>query len=746
MSQIEKFISPFIAQQFPSFYREEGPNFIAFVKAYYEWMEQSGQPIREARSLLDYLDIDSTSDTFITYFKNTFIQSLPESVVVDKKLLLKHILDLYRSKGSQRAYELLFRLVYGEEIELYVPSQYIFKPSDNTWKVPTYIETTSHPKIARLIGTKIRTNAGSTAIVESVDKKIVNGRTINILSLTNVKGAFKKGDRVYQAIASDVPEQNGPIIIGSLNAIAITNGGTDYNIGDQLNVAGSGVEAKAKVLSINNNAVGSVNFILLNGGTGYSTNATVTVKQTLNLDIANTTGVFSSNQVILDTTTNANGTISFANSSFIQVIDRSTTLSYQVGSQVTTPTGSATIQRITGGTGTGASFRVGGITNKEILNLNTDLISDYFDTLLDQTSNTFLLTLDSVSGTFTVGHTVNSTANVVMLEGSVLSSNNVANGESMSNSSLGISGLYVYRADISHVWVTSSSDSDLTNANLVAGTILVSNTSSSVLQLVTTPSKQTITGNATIETVTGSNVTLSSVNGYFIPSKTLTSNSGATANITSTIRLTDWSFPLNLFGDTNLDTAINTALTYTIFEVGTISFLSQINPGTQYTTKVYIDVIEPAVAALNITDTFGNLKGHNAVIDSKIVGGNGIITSVEIINSGYGYLNNETVILTSANNQTYVEGVTIVDNIGKGEGRWLSRKSFSSDVMNIQDGLFYQDFSYQIVAEKMLSMYETLVRNLVHPSGIALYGRYRLNDERIDDESTLTESEIIATV
>lgn len=739
---LEKLVSPFIAQQFPSFYKTEGPNFIAFVKAYYEWLEQSGQPVYEARSLLDYIDLDSTTDSFLKYFKNTLVQSLPDSVVVDKRLLMKHILELYRSKGSQRAYELLFRLVYGEEIELYIPSQYIFKPSDNTWKVPVYIETTGHPKIASLIGKKIKNNAGATAIVESVDKKIVNGRTINILSLTNVRGDFRRGDRIYQAISTDVTAVDGPIIIGSLNAVAITNGGTDYTVGDILDVGGSGVEAKAKVLSITNNAVGSVNFILLDGGSGFSTNATVTVKQTLNLDIANTVGVFSANQTVIDTTTSANGTIAAGNSTFLQVINRSTTLAFQVGDQVTTPTGSAYIQRITGGTGTGASFKVGGITNKEILNLNTDIISDYYNTLLDQTSNTVLLPLNTISGTFTAGHTVSSTANVVMLEGSILSSNNVANGESLSNSSLGISGLYVYRADVNHVWSTSTTDSNLTNANLVSGVILVSNISSSAIQLVTTPTKQTITGNATIQTVTGSNVTLSSVNGYFVPTKTLTSNSGATANITAVTRLTDWNFPLNITSATNLDTPIEDALSYSILEIGTISFLSQINPGTNYTTKVYIDVLEPAVAALNITDVFGRLKGHNATIDSRIVGGNGIITAVEIINSGFGYLNNETVTLSTSTNQTVVDGVSIVDLKGKGEGRWLNRRSFPSDVMNIQDGLFYQDFSYQIVAEKMLSMYETLVRTLVHPSGIALYGRYRLNDELIDDESSLVESSI----
>ena len=745
MSQIEKFISPFIAQQFPSFYKEEGPNFIAFVRAYYEWMEQSGNIIHETRSLLDYIDIDSTADTFITHFKNTFIKSLPETVVVDKKLLLKHILDLYRSKGTQRSYELLFRLVYGEDIELYIPSQYIFKTSDNTWKVPTYIETTSHPKIANLVGTMIKTNADSVAIVESVNKKIVNGRIVNILILSNVKGSFIKGDRIYQAIASDVTNKDGPIITGSLNVVAITNGGTDFSIGDKLNVNGSGVEAKAKVVSVSNNInVGAVTFKIFDGGTGFTTDALVTVKQTLNLNIANTTGVFSNNQIIVDSTTNANGTISFTNNSFVQIIDRSTTLSYRIGSQVTTSTGSATIQRISGGTGTGASFKVGEITNKEILNLNTDIINNYLNTILDQTSNTVLLTLNSVTGTFSVGNTVNSTANAIMLEGLIVSSNTVANGESMSNSSLGISGLYVYRADVSHVWVTSSTDSNLTNANLVPGTILVSNTSSSVIQLVNEPVKITITGNATIQTVSGSNVTLSSVNGYFIPSSILTSSSAATANITSISRLTNWSFPLNSMGSTNLDTTLNIALTYVILEVGTILYLSQINPGTQYTTKVYIDVIEPLVVALlNFTEPNGRIKGHNATIDSKFVGQDGIITAVEIIKSGYGYINNETVTLSSIDNQTIVQGITIVDHIGKDEGRWLNRKSFSSDVMNIQDSLFYQDFSYQIVAEKMLSMYETLVRNIVHPSGIALYGAYRLNDELIDDESSLVYSSII---
>jgi hypothetical protein len=45
---VEKYISNFVESQFPVFYQEEGPNFILFMKAYYEWMETEGYggPIR----------------------------------------------------------------------------------------------------------------------------------------------------------------------------------------------------------------------------------------------------------------------------------------------------------------------------------------------------------------------------------------------------------------------------------------------------------------------------------------------------------------------------------------------------------------------------------------------------------------------------------------------------------------------------------------------------------------------------
>ena len=45
MRDIETKISPFVQNMFPQFYKEDGENFITFVKAYYEWLEQNHQEL-----------------------------------------------------------------------------------------------------------------------------------------------------------------------------------------------------------------------------------------------------------------------------------------------------------------------------------------------------------------------------------------------------------------------------------------------------------------------------------------------------------------------------------------------------------------------------------------------------------------------------------------------------------------------------------------------------------------------------
>ena len=45
--------SNIIEQQFPDYVRDDGPNLVAFLKAYYEWAEQANNAIEVSKNLLN---------------------------------------------------------------------------------------------------------------------------------------------------------------------------------------------------------------------------------------------------------------------------------------------------------------------------------------------------------------------------------------------------------------------------------------------------------------------------------------------------------------------------------------------------------------------------------------------------------------------------------------------------------------------------------------------------------------------
>lgn len=579
---IEKFVSPFIPQQFPAFYKEEGPNFIAFVKAYYEWMESTGQALERSRALLAYADVDTTEQEFIKYFKNQYLHSLPETIISDKRLLVKHILDLYRAKGTPRAYELLFRLVFNEDIEIYIPGNFILKPSDGEWVVPRYIEVSDNEYLENLIGKQIyNSSRNATAVVETVNRKIVNSKLIHVMYLTSITGRFKYGEKILSASVPEITLANAPTIVGSLTAVTIENGGSGFATGDIVDVYGNGVGAKARIAAVRDEN-GKVDFRLVDGGSGYSIDAVVTVATALDLLVANTVSLFAVGDTITSSNTSANGTLTFANSSFLQLINFSTGLNFNIGDNITNGNGAtATVTGTIGGGGSGASFRVGGLVNKEILFVNTDKIQNYLS-----------------------------------------------------------------------------------------------------------------------------------------------------ANLSLT-----WAFPKNAVA--NLSSTIADTLSFRTIEAGTIAFLSSINPGAGYSATPYVSVIEPDVAGEGIPDGFGGIKGLNAIIDPSVSSARGVATAVELTNAGFGFNPGETVLLSTPFNEgVVVSGTAVIDTDGSGDGYWKNNKGFLSDIIKIQDSYYYQSFSYDILVNRMLGVYEKVVKDLVHPSGIALFGRFRVKNDLISEPTT----------
>lgn len=280
--QIEDKISLFVEDHFPDFYKESGPEFVAFVKAYYEFLEQDEESLGVARNLLSYHDVDETITAFASKFKEQYLKEIPLDTAVDTSIILKHMMDLYKSKGSARAIELLFRLVYGEEARVVFPSDQVLTASDADYKEPKYLEVIDNDReyLISLQGKKIEGSISlASAFCDSIATKIVNGREIQVLYISGVEGQFQQGELIATPLRS---LEGAPEVLGSLSSISITMGGKDYELGQYFDVTsdtGKGIQGVVKATTLVD-ATGVVDFELDSantaGGFGFSTNTSLT--------------------------------------------------------------------------------------------------------------------------------------------------------------------------------------------------------------------------------------------------------------------------------------------------------------------------------------------------------------------------------------------------------------------------------------------------------------------------------------
>lgn len=270
---ILKKISSQIDSQFPGFIREEGPQFVAFMKAYFEYMEKEGNPVNSIRALKDNLDIDRTIESFVEYFRKEFMIDIPKDVMVDKRLLAKHIREFYRSRGSAESYKFLFRALYGQEIELYYPGDDILRASDGRWKRETRLRVSApfakNPR--NLEGNTIKgVTSGATAYIQDIIGTTALGIQVYDMTAENILGTFLDGERVYNV--SD-PTNYATINsqVGSIINVNIQSGGSFHNLGDSVVISGAGSteDATATITELTNLGGGVTVKIAKTGG-GYT--------------------------------------------------------------------------------------------------------------------------------------------------------------------------------------------------------------------------------------------------------------------------------------------------------------------------------------------------------------------------------------------------------------------------------------------------------------------------------------------
>ena len=317
MRNIEDNISLFVKNQFPAFYQEEGPGFVEFVKQYYKYLEDTNNPLYLSRNLIEYRDIDKSLDSFIVHFKEKYLKYFPYEIAVeDTRFLIKHVMDFYRSKGSERSYEIFFRSVYNATPTLYYPKEDLFKLSDGTWYKPVYLEVKKNSVDLNTLVQKtvIGSSSLATAFVEAITTKRISGKYTSVVYLSGVVGTFQAGEVLT---IQDLPIIEGyPLILGSLSSVDVITGGENFAVGDLLRITtGTGRNGILRVTSIATET-GVVRFTIEESGFGFTNTSAVLVSQkVLDLDASSNGYLFKTFNTITQPQSNiefntANATLS----------------------------------------------------------------------------------------------------------------------------------------------------------------------------------------------------------------------------------------------------------------------------------------------------------------------------------------------------------------------------------------------------------------------------------------------------
>ena len=147
-----------------------------------------GGALFAANNLLDYADVDKTTGDFLEYFRRDFMPTIDSKIIADKRLLAKHINNIYLSKGSMASYDFLFRVLYNEDIEVSYPRDNMIKSSDSKWTESTVLNLHSEENLLEYAKGKI--------IKRNIEQQVVT----DIQADTITRTTSGEGDNVYQVV------------------------------------------------------------------------------------------------------------------------------------------------------------------------------------------------------------------------------------------------------------------------------------------------------------------------------------------------------------------------------------------------------------------------------------------------------------------------------------------------------------------------------------------------------------------
>lgn len=703
-------ISQLIASQFPAIYREEGSNIIAFLQAYYEFLESDPKyAVYRNRDMFSATDIDEALDEFIIHFKKKYLVDFPYLSTTDTRFLVKHIIDEYRSKGSEQSLKLFMKLAFGEDIEIYYPSSDIFKPSDSKWVEPKYVEVTPSLKTASFLGKRVYSDRfNASGVVENIITKRVNGKIFDVVYLSDIVGQFNTGD----TLTVDGSIEDSPVVIGSLTSVNLTYGGANFRVGDLLDVwSDNGKDGVVKVQEIFSQTE-TVSFNVIDGGYGYTLNGnsqiyvanSVVFIENTSLQFSHFNPVVQVLEWLYANTANVtvgSNAVSTSNTSVYGTVVGKTSTYFIVNTRVGTFTGSPSV------TLSGSPA----LTVTSIVGANTQ------GRLIAQTPDRVGIWRNAANATQFYASANNTNSAYILINGVEKKINSVADG-------VGAGFQIGTLSDVSTVSVITDVVGNYTAVALNAVNYGFRLTNTDINSVLSTALNSTSLDIGTIQTLKSINPGVAYDASVYIYIETPVIDSHDYRDYVITVTPITGSFSIGdkvnqsntVFG--RVKSVNDSTLTIRNLTFGSF-FTANSTPLVGSRGSALISTVAE--------DYTANTMGTNAFISSDVFGDPGTVAKLKIVSSGIGYIEDEPVMMThraTTNvNPVQLTGVAKLGTSGKQLGYWETKTSHVNEVdVRIRDNKYYQEYSYDVIAAQSFDKYEKAVRSILHVAGMALFG------------------------
>lgn len=786
----EKSTNHFVKSQFPDFFLDEGEGIVNFIDEYYRhFSDNTGHKIRDLQL---QGDIDTTSNTNLIKFNNKytfgsgrFIKELPAVITGDLRFIIKHIKDLYRSKGTERGIKLFFRLSFNDSPEIFVPGTRLFRPSDSRFNRPDIIEIflgegNNFETLNNFQGKEIFGSlSGASAITKSVFKKRINGKNFFYIELDNVQGSFRTGDKVVFRGATAIERTTAPKVIGPINDIIVESGSENVPLGTTFEALPNktGVGLKASVTEVEK----TLGTFKLRGveGYGYSSKSNIIVTRAPGESNQIDRGKFS-------VSINGNYSTHVVNGDFLKIFDHLTIGTANVNGFQFDSTDSLNAYNVSPISDIlsneersyGKILKID--VNEEPKNYNglrspfvaiKDLVfsanqvgnCSLSNTLLVSTNEIFSNSLITVANTLSGNVSLTSANNKVIGIGTNFTQDFKEHDVLKVMTDEGLPTFHNIDSITNTTFMTIGQDSpyDITNNNYSKGFL-------NFIKLIDSDQNQTVRAvnnfvNSTAvyldDKVLGGELNLNN------PSYTIRIGYN-----TSNVNFSELNDPLKSrvktgVTFTDIETGIDADFDYKVTSSeGTVSEMNIINAGFGYKPGEEIRMrSEKLTPSINITDLDGRGTGAEAfailndgkvtdVIVTKggsgyftpsatVFGGTGSGAKLTVTNSA-GVVTNISVANTGSN---YFETKDINIKIQKGgqsilEGRHLTINSELNRKIKIQDSNFWQEYSYEIESTINNEKYENIVDGLIHMSGRKFFTKNVIKDDAASSIKILEES------